>query len=427
VDGKKRGQKKALTLTSEDLAPFFQLFISLVLGFLVGLQRQWAKDPLAGIRTFSLIALLGTSCALLSDLFDVWPIVVGFVGTIAAMVAGRFTTDDKASEKEHSGLVSEFSMLLMFVIGVLVHSGPLWLPAALAGSLAFILQAKIELHGLAARFTEKEIKAIMQFVLISLVILPIVPDKGFGPYEVLNPRNIWMMVTLIVFISLLGYIIYKFFGKKAGVLLGGILGGIISSTATTLTYSRSSKAGEGNATQNALIILIAWTVLYVRVFVEIKVAAPSFNEAFMPLGIMFLVSVLSTAWLWKSAGRNHKGMPQQGNPTEIKTALIFGALYSVILVGTAYAKESFGSSGLMIVAVLSGFTDVDAITLSTSRLVDTGKLLPKDGWSVIVAAVVANHFFKGVLAGILGGKELFKNILFSWAVTLVAGLILLGL
>ncbi len=176
-----------------------------------------------------------------------------------------------------------------------------------------------------------------------------------------------------------------------------------------------------------LLILIAWTVLYVRVIIEIKIAAPNFNEAIMPMGVLFLVSVLSTAWLWKRSGHNAKGMPEQNNPTEIKTALVFGALYSIILLATAYSKEKFGNSGLMIVAVISGLTDVDAMTLSTARLVDTGKLLPKDGWSVIVAAVLSNLAFKGVLAGVLGGKQLFKAILFSWAATLAAGIILLAI
>lgn len=414
-----------MQLTIADIHPFHQLLISLTLGLLVGLQRQWAESPLGGIRTFSLIALLGTACALLADQYGEWPIALGFLGTIAAMVVGNIASRSQTTPKNHSGLVTEFAMLLMFAIGVLVRVGPLWLSAALAGALAVILQAKIELHGLAARFTEKEIKAVMQFVLISLVILPIVPNQSYGPLDVLNPHNIWLMVTLIVAISLAGYIIYKFFGEKAGVLLGGILGGMISSTATTMTYARRSKDTDATVPQNALLILIAWTVLYVRVFLEIMAAAPQFQDAFAPIGIMFLASVLSAAWLWRGSDKSHRGMPQQNNPTELRTALLFGLLYSGILLAAAFSKEYFGSKGLTVVAILSGVTDVDAITLSTARLVETGKLLPKDGWSVIIAAIMSNLFFKGVLAGTLGGKRLFKTIFFSWVTTLAVGLILI--
>lgn len=233
------------------------------------------------------------------------------------------------------------------------------------------------------------------------------------------------MVVLIIAISLVGYIIYKFFGEKAGVLLGGVLGGVISSTATTMTYSRRSKELAKGIPQNALLILIAWTVLYVRVFLEITVAAPQFKDAFAPIGIMFSVSILSTIWLWRGADKSHKGMPHQSNPTELKTALTFGFLYSVILLATAFSKQYFGSSGLTVVAILSGITDVDAITLSTARLVETGKLLPSEGWPVIISAIMSNLFFKGVLAGTLGGRGLLKTIFISWASTLTVGLILL--
>lgn len=414
-----------MQLNIADVHPFHQLIISLILGLLVGLQRQWAESPLGGIRTFSLISLLGTACALLADQYGGWVIALGFLGTIAAMIVGHMSKGSRTNPLEHSGLVTEFAMLLMFTSGVLVRVGPIWLAATLAGILAVILQAKIELHGLASRFKEKEIKAIMQFVLISLVIFPIVPNETYGPLDVLNPHNIWLMVVLIIAISLSGYIIYKFCGEKAGVLLGGILGGLISSTATTMTYSRRSKELTKAIPQNALLILVAWTVLYVRVFFEITVAAPQFREVFAPLGIMFSVSILSTLWLWKGADKSHKGMPHQSNPTELKTALTFALLYSGVLMATAFSKQYFGSKGLTVVALLSGVTDVDAITLSTARLVDTGKLLPKEGWSVIVAAIMSNIFFKGILTVVLGGKTLFNTIVIAWTSTLAAGLFLL--
>lgn len=407
--------------------PFQQFVVSLVLGLLVGLQRQWADNsPVAGIRTFSLISLLGTVCAFLTDEFGDGVIALGFIGTIGATIIGRFSKITDSTERtSQPGLVNEFAMLLMYLSGVLVNVGPTWLAASLAGVLAVVLQAKIELHDLVLKFSAKEINAIMRFVLISMVILPIVPNHPLGPMNVLNLYDIWLMVVFIVAIGLLGYMGYKFFGARAGVLLGGILGGLISSTATTVTYAKRAGGREGLISQSALVILIAWTMLYIRVFVEILVVAPNFKAAFMPIGILFVTSVLATLWLWRGSEKNHQGMPPQSNPTELKTALTFAILYSLILLSVAYAKQRMGGAGLMVISMLSGITDVDAITLSMSRMVGTDKMSPDEGWPLIVAAITANIFFKGVLIGVLGGRDLFKKIFISWFLSLLAGTLLL--
>ncbi|MDI1229292.1 MAG: DUF4010 domain-containing protein [bacterium] len=407
--------------------PFYQLLVSLVLGLIVGLQREWADSPLGGIRTFSLIALLGTTCALLAERHGGWIIAVGFAGTIAAMVVGDIAKMQKIDPQKHSGLVTEFAMLLMFAIGVLVHHDPLWLAAALAGGLAVILQAKPELHGFVARFSTKEIRAIMQFLLISLVILPIVPNRTFGPLDVFNPHEAWLMVVLIVAISLAGYISYKFFGEKAGVLLGGILGGVISSTATTLTYAKRKGDSGKNLSQAALLILIAWTVLYCRVFLASFVAAPQFQAVLAPLGIMFTVSAAATLWLWRNAEKHQKGMPPQDNPTEIKTALTFAVLYSIVLFAVAFAKQNFGHAGLTAVAILSGLTDMDAITLSTARLVANGKLQQAEAWPLIVISIISNTIFKSGLVLAFGGRELFRPLAMPILATIATGIGLLVL
>lgn len=413
-----------MLLSIEDVHPFHQLIISVVLGLLVGLQRQRADSPLGGIRTFSLISLLGTACALLAEKYGAWMIVAGFLGVIAAMVVGHLSKQT-GSAPEHSGLVTELAMLLMYCSGVFVRTGPIWLGAAVAGMLAVVLQAKVELHGLAKRFSDKEIRAIMQFVLISLVIFPIVPNQTFGPLAVLNPHDIWLMVVIIVAVSLSGYIAYKFLGERAGVILGGILGGVISSTATTMSYSRRANESVDAVSRSAVVVGIAWTAVYIRLLLEILAAAPSFQAAWLPLGVMFLASALSTLWLWRRLEGGREGMPAQGNPAELKTALTFGALYAAILLAVAFSKTYFGRGGLTLVAVFSGVTDMDAITLSTSRLVAAGKLLPQEGWPIIIIAGMSNVFFKGAIAGFVGGKAFFKALLLPWLCSLVAGALLL--
>src|SRR5499426_1334578 len=215
---------------------FKQLVIALGLGLLVGLQREYADSQLAGIRTFPLVTILGVVCAMLAQSFGGWVIAAGLIAVAGLIVVGNL-------EKFHAGpadpgLTTEIAMLLMYGVGAYVVVGPETIAIAIGAGAAVLLQYKGQLHGMARKLGDEDLRAIMQFVLMSLVILLVLPNRTYGLYAVLNPREIWLMVLLIVGLSLAGYITYKFFGEHAGLLLGGILGGVISSTATTVSYAR---------------------------------------------------------------------------------------------------------------------------------------------------------------------------------------------
>ena len=409
-------------MTSQDVHPLQELLIALLLGLLVGIQRQWAASKLGGIRTFSFITTFGAVCALLADKYGPMIVAVGLAGTIGAMLLGHVSRRDQQEQKSHKGLGTEFAMLLMFAVGVLVHRGPLWLATALTGMIAVLLQFKLELHGLVTRFSRNEIKAIMQFVLIALVIFPIMPNQIYGPYHVLNPHEIWLMIILIVSINLIGYIAYKFFGARAGGYLAGVLGGLISSTATTMSYARESKK-LSHVKHCALVISIAWSVLFVRVFVEALIAAPQFAAIRLPLIIMLATSVLTTLLLWKTSEKQFLGMPLQKNPAELLPAFGFGLLYCAILLAVAISQHTFGKSGLVVISILSGITDVDAMTLSTSRLVATGKLTHEAATISIIIAIASNVFFKGIMTLLLGSKTLYKKLFWVWLLTISSGLL----
>lgn len=403
-----------------EIHPFHQLLISLALGLLVGLQRQWVEAPLAGIRTFSLISVFGTVCAFIANRFGGWILVSGFVALSSVIFVSDLTLKKNFDTTKHAVLSTEVGMFLMYGIGILVVCGPIWLAAASSGILAIVLQSKIELHQLVSRFTDKEIKAFMQFVLISLVVLPLVPNQPVDSLGVLNPREIWLIVILIVGISLTSYIIYKFFGNKAGIILGGILGGVISSTATTASYGRRCKESSRAVSQSAVIISLSWTVVYIRLMLEVAVVAPSFKSSiFVPLIFISIVSFCATTWLWFRSEKKENIMPVQQNPSELKTALLFGVIYATILFCAAATKKYFGVTGLMVTGFISGVTDLDAITLSISRLVDSGKLLNGEGTPVILIAILSNLLFKTGIATFLGGRLLFKVL----AVPLVASLL----
>ena len=248
-------------------------------------------------------------------------------------------------------------------------------------------------------------------MLITLVILPVLPDRTFGPFDVLNPHRIWLMVALIVGISLGGYVCYKFFGARAGAVLAGILGGTISSTATTVSYARQARQTPGSASLAAFVIMVASAVVFARVLILCATVAPQqFVRLAPPVAVLGGVMALVTLVTWFSTGRDHAGMGEQANPTQLRSALVFGALFAVVLFAVAAVRATFGEGALFAVAILSGATDMDAITLSTAQMVQDGRLGSGTGWRLIVAASLSNLVFKAAAAGLLGGVELFRRL-----------------
>ena len=231
------------------------------------------------------------------------------------------------------------------------------------------------------------------------------------------------MVVLIVGISLGGYIAYKLFGARAGALLGGIIGGMVSSTATTVSYARRTGSEEALASLGAFVIMTASCVSIVRVLVEIAAVAPlHFGEMAWPLITMLVACVAIAVVLYFPSRKQTTKMPEQKNPAELKPAFIFGTLYAVVLLAVAVAKQHFGPAGLYVVAIISGLTDLDAITLSTAQLANSNKVEPTVAWHVILIAVLSNLVFKFGIVAALGSANLRKKVAWSFAGALVAGI-----
>jgi uncharacterized membrane protein (DUF4010 family) len=403
----------------------FQIIaISLGLGLLVGLQRQHQNARVAGIRTFPLITLLGTLSALLAQELGGWVVGAGLLATAAIVVTANLMKRQEA--QPDVGQTTEAAALLMYAVGAYLVLGSATVAVAIGATVAVLLHLKETLHQFVARIGQKDLTAIMQFVVISLVILPVLPDQEYGPYEVLNPYNVWLMVVLIVGIGLLGYFVYKFFGSKAGTFLGGVLGGLISSTATTVSYARRTSQHKDGSSLAALVIFIASTVAFVRVLVEVSIVAPATLPEVAPPLLAVIGLMCATGMVAYFTNREKEDqMPEQENPAHMKTALIFGGIYGAVILATAAAKDYLGSSGLYIVAVISGLTDVDAITLSTSRLMHVGNLSPSSGWRIILVAALSNVAFKAALVGFLGNRTLLSRIAFLFGIVLLGGLLVL--
>lgn len=380
---------------------FEKLGLALGLGLLIGLQRERMQNPLAGIRTFPLITVFGSVCALLGN----WALAAGLVGVGGLVVAGYLAEARRGAEDR--GLTTEVAILLMFAVGAYLVRGQTEVGVAVGGACALLLHWKRAMHGFVQKIGEDDVTAIMRFVLITLVILQVLPNEAYDPYQVLNPHSIWLRVVLVVGMNLGGYALYRALGSRGGAFLAGTLGGFISSTATTATQARGKAAPE----LASLVIQLASTVVFVRVLAEVAVVAPTrFARMAPPIALVGAAFLGGSLLVWRRVRTRVAEAPPPSNPAELKPALIFAAAYAVVLLATAAANEHFGGRGVYVVAVLSGLTDMDAITLSASRLAQEGRLAADTAWRVILVAMLSNLVFKATIVGFLGSRALLTRI-----------------
>ncbi len=405
--------------------PFVQLGVALGLGLLVGLEREWAEQREAGIRTFALITVFGALCGQLAAAHGGWIISAGLLTVAALLIAIQRAMDHKADPDP--GLTTEVAAVAMFAAGAALVLVSLGVGVVVGGGVAVVLQWKKPLHGFVSRIGESEIRAIMQLALVALVVLPVLPNRTFGPYGVLNPFQIWLMVVLICGISVAGYLAYKFFGSRAGTLLAGFLGGVISSTATTVSYANRSRQVPDASARGAIVIMLASSVVFLRVILEVAVVAPSVLwQVLPPLVLMTLAMALISAGLYRRTRAEGAGLAlEDDDPLDLRAAITFGALYAAVLFAVAVAKEHFGNEGLFIVAGLSGLTDMDAITLSTAQLINAGRIDIDTGWRMIMVGAMSNLVFKGAAVAVLGHRQLLRRVAAVFGLALLAALALI--
>ena len=402
------------------------LALALGLGLLVGLEREHSQREIGGIRTFPLITMLGLLSAQLASTFGGWVLATGFL-VLGGLLVLANVVRPKAAEEAEIGLTTEVAALLMFGVGAALYLDYVVEAVVISGVLAVLLQAKEPLHRAVRALSDQEVRAIFQFVLLALVVLPILPDAGFGPFEVINPFQIWLVVVLIVGISTAAWAASRIVGRRRGTLLTGMLGGLISSTATTVSHARLAQRRPAEAGAAAFVILMASATAIGRVILEIGlVARGSLLVLAPPLTILLVVLVGSALVQWRrqDGGSGHEEVAAEA-AADLRTAIAFGLLYTLVLLGVAAARRYLGEAGLFAVAAVSGLTDVDAITLSTAQLVKGGSLDPGVGWRVILVGGMMNLVFKGGVVAALGPKELRRPVLAGFLATLAVGVALL--
>jgi len=410
-------------MPTDQLATLYPFLTSLALGLMIGLERERSPAAKAGLRTFSLVALAGTLGALLSEKTGApWVLGAGLLIMGGMMV----TTYFKATETEDPGTTTIAAVVVCYALGAMVWYDLEQLAVTLAILTTALLYFKPELRGVSRNLTRLDLVSILQFAVLSFVILPILPNQDYGPYHALNPYQIWWMVVLISGLSLAGYAALRIAGQRRGTLLTGLFGGIASSTATTLAFSRHARNSPNLTGMAALVILLANWVLLVRLSVLVAVLAPDLWRPMLTLlggGALAGVIVLYLAWRRLD---NQITTPtlEMNNPTEIRAALSFGLLYAAVLFAAAWLSDLVGSHGVYAVALVSGLTDVDAITLSSLRLFNLGNLQIDQTATTILLAVLSNIAFKSGLATVIGGAALARQVLPGMAA--VAGGLVLG-
>jgi uncharacterized membrane protein (DUF4010 family) len=406
-------------LEAELLKPFA---IALGLGLLVGLQREWDQHPIAGIRTFTLITLLGAISALLARDFGGWIVAAALLGLAGLLITGNWMLENERRDVP-SGQTTETAALVMFGVGAMLVVGHT-IPAVVLGSAtAVLLHLKDRMETFVGSLSTADARAIFQFALIAMVILPLLPNETYGPYDVLNPFKIWLMVVLIVGIGLSAYVMYRIVGVRAGTIVGGILGGLISSTATTVSYARQTKDDPKAIGTASLVIVIASTIVLIRVGIEVAAVARNLLPSMVaPFSAIFILMAAISVWLYFRMQQGETEAPEHSNPSQLRPAIVFGLLYALILLLVAFVNDRFGDNAIYAAAIISGLTDVDALTLSVAELFHQERLSADTSWRAILLATLSNLAFKAGVAGMLGGAQLFRIVGFAFGVTIAAGL-----
>jgi uncharacterized membrane protein (DUF4010 family) len=402
-----------------------QFLTSLAIGLLIGLERERNPSAKAGLRTFALVAIFGTLSALLSAKSgSPWLLIAGLLAVAGMITAAYINYPDKENDP---GTTTVIALLLCYGLGAMIWYGLAKLAVMLAIGITALLYFKPELRGLSQKLTRRDLVAVLQFSVLTFIVLPILPDQDYGPYRAFNPHQAWLMVVLISGISLAGYTALHVVGTRYGAPLLGFLGGLVSSTATTLIYAKHSKSNQAMSYLAASVIVIAGMVVLLRLLVVSAVVAFGTLPGLLPvLAGGFLFGLIVALYNWRKMDRaTELYIPETSNPAELHTAVGFGMLYVAVLLGAAWMEDLAGSQGLYAVALVSGLTDVDAITLSSLRLFNLGQLSEHQTVTAIALAFISNIAFKFGMVVFIGGWHLAKLVATGF-VAMTCG-VLLGL
>lgn len=406
-----------------------RLAIALVLGLIIGTERGWqnqqtsvgetASGAAAGLRSFGFVGLLGgLSMLLATALPSAMPIVLAalFLG-FSLMVAMSYWLTARSTKD--FGMTTEIALLLTFCLGALAVGGYEGEAIAAAVVVAAMLGLKQEMHRSLSQLNRTELQATLQLLLIAVVALPLLPDANLGPWAAVNPRTIGWLVMLLAATSYAGYFAVRLFGERTGLMLTALLGALVSSTAVTVSFARMNKKKISSPRLLGAGISLAAGTMAVRLLIEISIVnAGLLRWLVPPLACLALLPLLSAVWTTQAAGRavagkqpvptsepSVKSAVPLGSPLDLKAALFYGGLFTVLFVLVRATESWFGEAGIYLLSAISGITDVDAVSLSLAASASRG-LSDKVAILGILLAVTVNTLVKAGVAIAIGGWQL---------------------
>ncbi len=411
-----------------DLETLRRLALAIAIGLLIGIERGWqlrtekAGRRVAGIRTFTLVGLCGGVCGLLSgDRLEFLAIAFAGFGLSFALF-----------EIQHMRVTRRYSAtdlvaaLLTFALGAYAVRGSMTAAGAAAVVAAVLLAERRVLHGFVRRLTWPELRAALLLLVMTVVLLPALPDRPIDPWGAINPYQIWLMTVLIAAVSFSGYVAMRVAGERRGLLFAGVAGGLVTSTTVTWTFARLAKRQDSMRLEVAAAILAAWIVSLLRMTVVALLIAPVLMRALVPpMAAASLILLLPAGACFIRAGRSPGHPLPLTNPFDLVAVLNFGALLASIMLFAKLAGAWFGDAGLSALGAVSGFLDVDPITLSMARLAQTGSALPSFAATVMLLAAFTNGVAKAVLGTVFGGWRLGLMLAAAMVAASAGGLILM--
>lgn len=418
--------------SSIDLLLARDFAFALLIGALIGIEREKRKvaehdHSIGGIRTFMLIAQAGAMAGWLSvKLATPWVFATVGLGVTAVVIAGYVVS--VRSGASSLGLTTEIAAIVTFLLGGVCLAGQPALGVGLGIVTSAVLAWKQPIHGLIARIDTGDLYAGLKLAIASFVVLPLLPREPVDPWGALAPYELWLLVVLISGLSLVGYVAVRWLGPGRGTVLTGLFGGLVSSTAVTLSFARRSREDGAGPAVLASGLLVAWAVMFVRVAVEVAVVhAPLLPPLLAPLCAMGAATLACAAWLYLRpagpVGPAVVDVPLR-NPFSLRAAVSFAAFFAAVLLVVALARQYLPPTGLYAVAILAGASDVDAITMSMAAAAREGGDAATSV-AAIVIAVLTNTLVKATLAGVLGTAALRLRVAWATAVIVAAGLPLL--
>lgn len=411
-----------------ELIIFKNLFIALLLGALIGLEREYARyhkrgHDYAGIRTFPLISLFGALSAFLGDILNPWILIVGITLMGLLILVSYFTVTFRS--RQYAGATSEVAGFLTFFIGVICYGGDIGLATALTVIITGILYARSVLHRFAERIKKYELADTLKFALIALVILPLLYgyNQSYGPYGLFNPFIFWLMVVFVSGISFIGYILIKWLGEK-GLGLTGLIGGLASSMVVTSSFAAKSKKEKNISQTLALGVILANGAMFVRILVIVfALNRTIFIKILLPLLLMILATLICSYFLWRKS-KTAVGNIKLTSPFTLWPALKFSLFFVTVLALVKIAHIYFSSNGVYLVSFISGLANIDAITISLSQLANNGlgENLICNG---IILAAITNMLTKGGIAYVFGEKKFSRIVAGIFAFLIAIGIVMI--